>query len=131
MIKLTQVILGANSLIQSIIPSTLFDTPKSFYDETNNQLQLHAYYLHDRLSKINGLQPIRPGGTMYLMVTLFFVLIFYYFFIFYCFFIILFFIIFIIFFYYIQKVFILFLFSFILLIFIYLFIIFLFYFLKF
>jgi aspartate/methionine/tyrosine aminotransferase len=57
--------------VQSALPSALLETPKEFYEKTNKQLQTHALYLTDRLSKIPGLNPVKPGGTMYLMVRKF------------------------------------------------------------
>eukprot|EP01087_Luapelamoeba_hula_P003627 TRINITY_DN1342_c0_g1_i5.p2 TRINITY_DN1342_c0_g1~~TRINITY_DN1342_c0_g1_i5.p2 ORF type:complete len:399 (+),score=43.76 TRINITY_DN1342_c0_g1_i5:1387-2583(+) len=68
MYKLGQLILGANTLVQSAIPEMLEKTPTEFYEETNRMLQTHATYLVDRISKIPGLSIIVPGGAMYVMV---------------------------------------------------------------
>jgi len=67
-LSLTQVILGPNSLAQSIIPTLLSQTPKSFYRDTNETLKKHAMHLVEGFKKIPGLTPIKPGGAMYLMV---------------------------------------------------------------
>ena len=37
--SMSQIILGANSLVQSILPRVLFDTPQSFFDETAAQIE--------------------------------------------------------------------------------------------
>jgi len=67
LVKLSQIILGPNTLIQSAMRAALFDTPKEFHEQVNSQLEQNATYLYDRLSKIPGLKPIKTGGTMYLM----------------------------------------------------------------
>jgi len=68
--KLAQLILGPNSLVQSILPDILQNMPKDFFTDTNKLLQEHAFYLVDRISKIEGMHIIRPGGSMYVMVRI-------------------------------------------------------------
>jgi len=70
LLKLSQIILGPNTLVQSALRDALFHTPKQFHDEVNQQLEQNATYLYERLSKIHGLKPIKTGGTMYLMFSL-------------------------------------------------------------
>lgn len=68
LVALSQLILGANSLIQSVIPKLLHETPQEFYDETLNQLENNASISKEYLSRIPGLQVVTPQGAMYIMV---------------------------------------------------------------
>ena len=66
--SMSQVILGANSLVQSILPHILFSTPQSFFDDTNAQIERNAKFSFEALSRVPGLSPVMPRGTMYMMV---------------------------------------------------------------
>jgi len=66
--KLTQIILGPNTLVQSVVEEALFGTKAGFYQETADKLQKNANYLVEHLSKIQGLKVVKPGGAMYMMV---------------------------------------------------------------
>ncbi|CAG8593913.1 2511_t:CDS:2, partial [Racocetra persica] len=66
--SLSNLILGANSLIQYSIPDIIFNTPNEFYEDTNNKLEHNASISADILSKIRGLHVIVPQGAMYMMV---------------------------------------------------------------
>jgi tyrosine aminotransferase len=68
LIALTQLILGPNSLVQSMLPDILHNTPQEFFDSTNKTLEEHANFGYDRIGRINGLKPIRAQGAMYQMV---------------------------------------------------------------
>jgi len=68
--SLSQLILGANTLIQAAIPDILQDTKQSFYDEYNKTLELHAMFLVKRLQPIPGLKVVVPQGAMYFMVEI-------------------------------------------------------------
>lgn len=68
--KLTQLILGPNTLVQSIVPFALFHTPKEFFLEVNRKLEEQSVYLYETLSKVPGLRPVRSYGSMYTMVGL-------------------------------------------------------------
>jgi len=68
LLKLSQVILGANTLCQSIIEEALFNTPQSYYDNLINTLSSNASFLVSKMKNIKGLNPISPGGAMYMMV---------------------------------------------------------------
>jgi len=68
LLKLSQVILGANTLCQSVVEEALFNTPQAYYDNLNNTLSTNASYLVSNFKKIKGLNPIAPGGAMYMMV---------------------------------------------------------------
>jgi tyrosine aminotransferase len=71
LVKLSQLILGANTIGQSIIEEALDNTPPSFHKQLNATLQEHAFYLSERLAAIPSLHVIKPGGAMYMMVSKF------------------------------------------------------------
>lgn len=66
--KLSQLILGANSLVQSIIPKALFEVQKDYIVGLMEKLEENAMFLFENLSKIDNLNVIKPNGAMYLMV---------------------------------------------------------------
>ncbi|GAB0091602.1 Tyrosine aminotransferase [Sergentomyia squamirostris] len=66
--KLCGVVLCANTVIQGALPAILENTPQSFYDDVNRQLQEVATVAFEMLSKIEGLKPVMPEGAMYMMV---------------------------------------------------------------
>ncbi|CAG8719910.1 18003_t:CDS:2 [Dentiscutata erythropus] len=68
LLSLSNIILGANSLVQYSIPDIIFNTPDEFYQDTNNQLERNASISANILSKIRGLHVIVPQGAMYMMV---------------------------------------------------------------
>jgi len=70
LVKLSQVILGANSLAQSIVPSLLTDTPQSYRDDVNAQLRSNCDISFEMLQRIEGLRPSKPKGTFYMMVEI-------------------------------------------------------------
>jgi tyrosine aminotransferase len=69
LISLTQLTLGANSLIQSAIPE-LLSLPDSFYSETLEQLQENATLASEMLSNTPGIKIVFPQGAMYLLLQL-------------------------------------------------------------
>eukprot|EP01113_Clastostelium_recurvatum_P021862 TRINITY_DN2595_c0_g2_i2.p1 TRINITY_DN2595_c0_g2~~TRINITY_DN2595_c0_g2_i2.p1 ORF type:complete len:466 (+),score=92.19 TRINITY_DN2595_c0_g2_i2:148-1398(+) len=68
LVALSQLILGPNSLVQSILPDILQNTPSSFFDETMHTLETHARFMHERIAKIPGLTPVEAQGAMYQMI---------------------------------------------------------------
>ena len=68
--RLTQVILGANTLCQALIPELLLNTPLDYYASLNRTLEDQSLFLHAKISAIPGLKPIEPQGAMYLMVQI-------------------------------------------------------------
>eukprot|EP01134_Creolimax_fragrantissima_P002526 CFRG2526T1 len=66
--SLTQLILGANTMAQSLIPAMLNDTDAAFYDGTIATLSENAQLSFDMIEKIPGLTPVMPQGAMYMMV---------------------------------------------------------------
>ncbi|EGG20996.1 tyrosine transaminase [Cavenderia fasciculata] len=70
-VSLSQLILGPNSLIQSVLPEILnTENPEiaRFFNETNQTLEKHSRLTVESLSKIDGLNPISSSGTMYQMI---------------------------------------------------------------
>jgi len=70
LVQLTQLILGPNSLVQSILPDILINTPKSFFDDLINTLETHSKFTYNRLNKIPGLKPVFSHGSMYQMTEI-------------------------------------------------------------
>jgi tyrosine aminotransferase len=76
--KLSQLILGANSLVQSAIPDLL--TPvlgsaeanslASFKKEYFHTLEQNAKFTTEKLAQIPGLKVVIPQGAMYVMVQM-------------------------------------------------------------
>ena len=67
--NLSQLTLGANSLIQAAIPEILA-TPQEFHTATVNQLEKNAELSRKLLTGIPGVVPVFPQGAMYLMVIM-------------------------------------------------------------
>jgi tyrosine aminotransferase len=65
---LSQMILGANTVVQSALPHILHNTPQGFYRNTVAVLESHAKLSADVLSKCPGLSVVVPQGAMYMMV---------------------------------------------------------------
>lgn len=68
LVKLTQRILGACSIVQGALESILNDTPQSFYCNTLSFLKSNSEICFNELSTVPGLNPVMPSGAMYLMV---------------------------------------------------------------
>ncbi|XP_056908354.1 tyrosine aminotransferase isoform X2 [Takifugu flavidus] len=68
LVKLSQRILGACSIIQGALESILNNTPQSFYNNTIGFLKSNSEICFNELSTVPGLNPIMPSGAMYLMV---------------------------------------------------------------
>jgi len=71
-LALTQIILGANTLIQALLPALLLQTPREYYDTLNAVLEDQSVFLFTHINAIPGagLQAIEPQGAMYLMVRI-------------------------------------------------------------
>uniref|UniRef100_A0A182P8J3 Tyrosine aminotransferase n=1 Tax=Anopheles epiroticus TaxID=199890 RepID=A0A182P8J3_9DIPT len=61
-------ILGTNTLVQRALPAILDNTPKDFFDDLVATLHRHAEVAYKGIKQIRGLNPIMPGGAMYMMV---------------------------------------------------------------
>ncbi|KAH9502629.1 hypothetical protein Btru_073963 [Bulinus truncatus] len=68
LLKLSQRILGPNTLVQAALPDILKNTPQSFHQETLDYLETNAQLFYKNLSKIQGLIPVIPKGAMYMMI---------------------------------------------------------------
>ncbi|KAI9217436.1 tyrosine aminotransferase [Blastocladiella britannica] len=68
LLKLSQLIIGANSVVQAAIPEILESTPQTFFDATNAALQRHAEVAESVLGRVPGLHVVVPQGAMYVMV---------------------------------------------------------------
>lgn len=66
--RLTQRLMGPNSLVQGALSDILNTVPESFYAETMDFIYQNAKLCYKRLLAIKGLQPFMPQGSMYLMV---------------------------------------------------------------
>ncbi|XP_062860341.1 tyrosine aminotransferase [Trichomycterus rosablanca] len=68
LVKLSQRILGACTIVQGAVESILNETPSKFYQSTINFIKSNAEICFSELSTIPGLNPVMPSGAMYLMV---------------------------------------------------------------
>ncbi|CAG8434523.1 5337_t:CDS:2 [Diversispora eburnea] len=66
--SLSNMILGANSLLQYSLPDIILNTPEEFFQETNKKLEFNAKLSVEALSSIPGLNVIIPQGAMYIMI---------------------------------------------------------------
>lgn len=71
LVSLSQLILGANSLVQSALPDIILKAPQEFYDQTMRDLEVNARATFDLIAAIPGLKPVMPQGAMYMMVQLY------------------------------------------------------------
>ncbi len=68
LISMSQIVLGANSLVQSALPRIFSETSKDYYQQLNEQLESQAMQFTNRISKMEGLKVIVPQAAMYVMV---------------------------------------------------------------
>lgn len=66
--RLTQRLMGPNSLIQGALQDILTNVPEKFYTRTMDFIFKNARLCYERLKQIYGLSPYMPQGSMYLMV---------------------------------------------------------------
>ncbi|KFP48955.1 Tyrosine aminotransferase, partial [Cathartes aura] len=69
LLRLSQRILGPCTIVQGALERILHRTPPEFYHNTLSILKSNADLCYAALSAIPGLQPVRPAGAMYLMVS--------------------------------------------------------------
>ncbi|XP_076849656.1 tyrosine aminotransferase [Brachyhypopomus gauderio] len=68
LVRLSQRILGACTVVQGALESILNNTPAEFYQNTISFLKSNSEICFSELSTIPGLTPVMPSGAMYLMV---------------------------------------------------------------
>jgi len=68
LVKLSQIILGANSVAQSVIPDAILHTPQSFFPDLCQKLNENAQLLYRSIQSIPGLFAVEPKGAMYIMM---------------------------------------------------------------
>ena len=68
MLMMSQLIIGANSLVQAALPDLLLHTPASYHQQLMASLHASASYLHEHINSIAELSCSIPQGAMYLMV---------------------------------------------------------------
>jgi len=66
--SLTQVIVGASTVVQNAVPAILRNLDKSYYDSLNAILEEQAAAAIAACEGIEGLTTVRPQGAMYVMV---------------------------------------------------------------
>lgn len=70
MVKLSQVILGANTLVQSVVPTLLEDTPQEYFDFVRTMLRTNRDICLENLKNVPGIEPTVPKGTFYMMLRI-------------------------------------------------------------
>ncbi|KAM6946109.1 tyrosine aminotransferase [Aplochiton taeniatus] len=68
LVKLSQRILGACTIVQGALENILNNTPQSFYHRTISFLKSNSEICFSELATVPGLTPVMPSGAMYLMV---------------------------------------------------------------
>jgi tyrosine aminotransferase len=66
--RLSQVLIGANTLVQATMPRLLRETPASFFADTMQTLERNAAVTLAALAKVPALKAVAPRGAMYVMV---------------------------------------------------------------
>ena len=61
-------LLNPASVVQAAIPSIFNNVPQSFLSETMDVFENNAKTSYSVFSKVPGLKPVMPAGSMYLMV---------------------------------------------------------------
>lgn len=68
LISLTQVVLGASTVVQNAIPEILEKLDNEYYSKLNNRLEAQAKAVLAACEGIKGLTPVKPQGAMYVMI---------------------------------------------------------------
>lgn len=69
-VNLTQVIVGANTLIQAAIPKIILNTPPNFFENTMKILECNAKTCLKLLENNPVLSAVIPQGALYLMINI-------------------------------------------------------------
>ena len=70
LISLTQVVLGASTVIQNALPAVFANIGDSYYSDLNKQLEAQANKVLAACAGIPGLTPVKPQGAMYVMIRI-------------------------------------------------------------
>lgn len=70
LMALAQKIVGPCVLVQGALPRILQSTNASFFQQVNNIIYRNASIVCESLKEVPGLQPVRPNGSMYMMVAI-------------------------------------------------------------
>ncbi|KNC49070.1 tyrosine aminotransferase [Thecamonas trahens ATCC 50062] len=68
--QLAQITLGANTLVQSVIPALLTETPTEYHEANNAKLEANARIVLDALASVAGIACTVPEGAMYTMARI-------------------------------------------------------------
>ncbi|XP_070575350.1 tyrosine aminotransferase-like [Ptychodera flava] len=68
LLRLSQRILGPNTLVQAAMKNILEETPQHFFDKTIEVVKNNAHHCYNRIKDIPGLTPVMPRGAMYMMI---------------------------------------------------------------
>ncbi|XP_076448887.1 tyrosine aminotransferase-like [Babylonia areolata] len=68
LMRLSQRILGPNTLVQAALPDIFANTPQDFFQSTLQYIKKNAERFYQRFCEIPGLKPVMPQGAMYMMV---------------------------------------------------------------
>lgn len=66
--RLSQVLIGANTLVQATIPRLLSETPPDFFRTTMQTIEHNAGVVLAALASVPALSAVAPRGAMYMMV---------------------------------------------------------------
>ena len=69
-VRMSQLVVGCNALMQRALPNIILETPQEYYSNLNAQLEAHAMCLYNSVSDIPGLKAIKPQGAMYMMIKI-------------------------------------------------------------
>ncbi|XP_077982246.1 tyrosine aminotransferase-like [Glandiceps talaboti] len=68
LLRLSQRILGPNTLVQAAMRNILEETPHTFFEKTIEVVKDNAHLCYNRIKDIPGLKPVMPRGAMYMMI---------------------------------------------------------------
>jgi len=69
-VQLSQLILGPNSIAQSVLTEVLENTPPDFFEGLMKTLEENSNFSLEKISQIKGLKPVVAQGAMYQMVEI-------------------------------------------------------------
>ena len=64
-----QKVMVPSSMVQAALPAVLKNVPDSYISETMEVFETNADICYSILKCVNGLVPIKPAGSMYIMVN--------------------------------------------------------------